>query len=239
MSIVYQHRRNDTNEIFYIGIGKTEKRAYSKHSRNNYWKRVIKKYGYKVEILKTNLTWQKACTIEIQLIKKYGRKDLKLGNLVNMTDGGEGSMGLIFSKDSRDKISKAHLGKKYSKETRDKMSTSKLGNNYCLGKKHSQKTKDKLRKINLGEKHSQETKDKMSESQLGNKNALGNKSWLGGNLSQEHKDKMSKTLLGKKLSQKTKDKMKIAGKLCWKNKKAAKELGITYKEYIKIKNENN
>ena len=32
--VVYRHIRNDTNEVFYIGIGKTEKRAYSIHSRN-------------------------------------------------------------------------------------------------------------------------------------------------------------------------------------------------------------
>ena len=31
MAIVYRHIRLDKNEVFYIGIGKTEKRAYEKH----------------------------------------------------------------------------------------------------------------------------------------------------------------------------------------------------------------
>ncbi len=34
MAIVYQHRRKDTNEIFYIGIGKNTNRAYNKYSRS-------------------------------------------------------------------------------------------------------------------------------------------------------------------------------------------------------------
>jgi hypothetical protein len=34
MAIVYQHRRNDTNEVFYIGIGKEQKRAFIKSSRS-------------------------------------------------------------------------------------------------------------------------------------------------------------------------------------------------------------
>ena len=33
MAIVYQHRREDTNEVFYIGIGETLKRAYQKKAR--------------------------------------------------------------------------------------------------------------------------------------------------------------------------------------------------------------
>jgi hypothetical protein len=32
---VYKHIRKDTNEVFYIGIGKTEKRAYNKICRNS------------------------------------------------------------------------------------------------------------------------------------------------------------------------------------------------------------
>lgn len=38
MAVVYQHRRKDTNEIFYIGMGRDINRAYSKHSRNKYYK---------------------------------------------------------------------------------------------------------------------------------------------------------------------------------------------------------
>ena len=52
MSLVYQHRRKDTGEIFYIGIGETEKRAYDKTGRNNIWKRIAQETEYTVEIIK-------------------------------------------------------------------------------------------------------------------------------------------------------------------------------------------
>lgn len=36
MAIVYTHRRNDTNDVFYVGIGKTKRRPYSYRNRNKY-----------------------------------------------------------------------------------------------------------------------------------------------------------------------------------------------------------
>jgi hypothetical protein len=51
MAIVYQHRRLDTNEIFYIGIGINKNRAYSKSGRNKHWHNIINKVGYEVDVL--------------------------------------------------------------------------------------------------------------------------------------------------------------------------------------------
>ena len=57
---VYQHIREDKNEIFYIGIGtrseqdlrcNTYSRAYSKHIDNNIWLKVVAKTKWKFEIL--------------------------------------------------------------------------------------------------------------------------------------------------------------------------------------------
>jgi hypothetical protein len=90
MAIVYQHRRKDTNEIFYIGIGEEKKRAYV-YGRNPHWNRLVDKHGYEVEILHENLTLEEACKIETKLIKEIGRADLKLGPLTNLTDGGDTS----------------------------------------------------------------------------------------------------------------------------------------------------
>lgn len=89
MAIVYQHKRKDNNEIFYIGISKKYDRAYSKKSRNQYWKNIVNKYDYFVEITHENICWEEACVIERYLISFYGRYDLGLGKLVNMTDGGD------------------------------------------------------------------------------------------------------------------------------------------------------
>ena len=128
MAIVYQHIRLDTNEVFYIGIGKTEKRAYNKtNHRNNYWKNIINKTEYNVEILFNDLTWKEACQIEQYLIKYYGRKNLKTGMLVNMTDGGDGCIGQVVSLETRKKMSISQKGKIRSIQDREKMSKSKIG----------------------------------------------------------------------------------------------------------------
>ena len=93
MAVVYLHKRNDTNEVFYVGIGKTKRRAYRKDKRNPHWTNIVEKFGYTVDLLVSNTPWEDACKIEKLLIEKYGRKDLGIGPLVNMTDGGDGQLG--------------------------------------------------------------------------------------------------------------------------------------------------
>jgi ribosomal protein S25 len=85
-TLVYFHRRKDNNEVFYVGIG-NEYRPESNKSRNKYWHNIVNKIGYDIEIVHTNLSWEEACELEKKYIKQFGRKDLGLGNLVNMTDG--------------------------------------------------------------------------------------------------------------------------------------------------------
>jgi len=80
---VYLHLRNDTNEIFYIGIG-IENRPFVENGRSSYWKNTARLSGYTVKIVAKNLSWKAACKLEIHLIKKYGRKDLGLGNRGNL-----------------------------------------------------------------------------------------------------------------------------------------------------------
>ena len=129
MAVVYQHTRLDTNEIFYVGIGKEVKRAFNKtNHRSKHWKSIINKTEYKIEVLFDNLTWNEACQIEQYLIKYYGRKDLKLGNLVNMTDGGDGTLGHIriikpLTDETRKRMSDAQKRNGISKEQRDKMNS--------------------------------------------------------------------------------------------------------------------
>ena len=102
MAIVYEHVRNDTNEVFYVGIGEKKDRAYVKCGRNPYWENVVNKVGYTINIIHNDIDYEDAIEIEKSLIAKYGRRDLGLGNLVNMTDGGErGRNKLVYSKDTR------------------------------------------------------------------------------------------------------------------------------------------
>lgn len=58
MAILYRHVRPDKDEVFYIGIGKNEKRAYSKVNRNKYWHNIVSKNNgiYDIEILFEDLT---------------------------------------------------------------------------------------------------------------------------------------------------------------------------------------
>jgi hypothetical protein len=59
---------------------------------------------------------QHAKQLEIELISKYGREDCGSGTLFNLTDGGEGCAGLNMSKEFRQKIRSALLGKKHTAE---------------------------------------------------------------------------------------------------------------------------
>jgi len=106
MAIVYQHRLPNKGDVFYIGIGKAKKRAFSKSNRNKFWHNVVNKYGYEVEVLVENISWEVACKIEKELIEKYGRRCTDQGPLVNMTEGGEGVSGYTHTQETKIRMSK-------------------------------------------------------------------------------------------------------------------------------------
>jgi hypothetical protein len=79
---VYKHFTSDSNELFYIGEG-TIKRAFSKFSRNKWWKHKVQKHnGFRVEIVANNLLKIEAEKIELELLNKH-----KSDNLVNLCNG--------------------------------------------------------------------------------------------------------------------------------------------------------
>lgn len=131
MAYLYRHIRLDKNEPFYIGIGsdKNYHRSKESHSRNKHWIN-ISKNGFEVEILLDDLTWKQACEKEKEFIALYGRSDLNKGTLCNMTDGGEGAVNRIFSKEHREKIRQSKLGIKRSAETIEKMSIGRKGHKH-------------------------------------------------------------------------------------------------------------
>jgi len=156
MAIVYQHRRNDTNDIFYIGIGDGNRdRHKSKSGRNKHWKNIVNKYGYTIELLFTDVTIEEARQIEMYLIKYYGRADLGLGNLVNMTDGGELNTGLVQSDYNKQQASIRMSGENHPFYGKKRPEHSKLmsGENHpffntdgtFFNKKHSEHTKNRMR----------------------------------------------------------------------------------------------
>lgn len=191
MAYLYRHMRLDKNEVFYIGIGSDEegeyKRAFSKHNRSFHWKNITIKTDYQVEIILDDLTWEEACLKEIEFIKLYGRKDLNEGTLINLTDGGDGALGLIFSETHKKKIGESNKGKHsdyiFTEEHKKKLSDS------LKGHKTSQETREKISRSNSGKIRSEEAKKKMSNASLGNKKRLGKKH------SEETKKKMSEKAL--------------------------------------------
>jgi len=116
--------------LFYIGKG-TKSRAHKFSKRNNYWKKVVAKHGNPiVQILADWKTSNEACEHEIFLIKCF--KDLGY-ELCNMTDGGEGSLG----------VTPWNKGLQWSEEIKNKQGAANIGNTHWLGKKHSEQSKAK------------------------------------------------------------------------------------------------
>jgi len=118
---VYRHRKVTDNEVFYIGISKGRKRPASSHHRSSFWGNIVKKHGFYSEIIATPKSWEDACELETLLILSYGRRDLKTGILVNLTDGGEGSPNTVRTPETIEKFIKSMTGSKRSDETKLKM----------------------------------------------------------------------------------------------------------------------
>jgi len=134
MFYIYFHRKSDTGEVFYIGKGQKKykyDRAYMKENHNKWWKNIVNKHGYIVEIICYFDNEYLSCITEKYFIKKIGRRDLGLGPLVNLTDGGEGLSGHIFTKEHREKIGTANKCRIIKNETREKQSRIATDNNYA------------------------------------------------------------------------------------------------------------
>lgn len=162
--LVYRHRRMDNYDIFYVGIGNIA-RAKSKGGRSAWWHKVVNKAGYCVEIVASELTWDDACELEQLLISEYGRRDRNKGSLVNMTDGGDGTLGHKLSEAHKEAI--RQYGKNRSAEQNQKISE-RLKNRQV-----SEETKMKISKANTGKVRTAEQKEKWRILSLGNTYSLG------------------------------------------------------------------
>lgn len=82
---VYLHRKATDGEVFYVGKGRG-RRAYLMDSRSDFHKRVVSKYGVKVEIVEDHLQEWYAYELEQNLISYYGKRIDGTGSLVNILD---------------------------------------------------------------------------------------------------------------------------------------------------------
>ena len=153
-----------------------------------------------------NIFETSAFRLEIYLINKIGRSDLKLGPLTNLTYDGEGSSGHKLSTETKMKISKSLTGKispmrgiQENKKQRIKISI------INKGRIRSPATIQKVIESRKWYKPSEETKQKMSHSQIGHA------------VTEETKEKIRKSCVGRVLSEETKE--KISNSLKMRNKK--------------------
>jgi len=177
MSYVYEHIRNDTKTVFYVGKGQN-KRAYSKHKRNIYWHNIVNKAGgFTVNFIAKNIDEELALLCEVERIDQLKRLGFKLSNI---TEGGEGSSGYKHTAESLKKISEASKA-------------------FMTGRKMPKESIEKMRATKTGMLASEETKQKISKSLMGNKNASGNSNRLGIKHTEETKRKISETKRNKGL----------------------------------------
>lgn len=112
---LYRHIRLDTNQVFYIGVGRKRKhrshkyqywRLYEHSNRNEFWNNIVAKTEYETEVILETNDRDFLQEKEKEFIALYGRKDLGKGTLVNLTDGGDWVT--CLSAYSRNKMTESH-----------------------------------------------------------------------------------------------------------------------------------
>lgn len=184
----YMHSTADTRTPFYIGKG-TYDRAYDHRpeKRGKHWSSKVAKHGLVVDILSLWETDAEAHAHEIFLIKTMREIGI---NLVNKTDGGEGTSGYKWSEEAKTRLSCAAQkrmresgnpmsGKKHSDQSKLKMSAAKQG--VMTGGKHPRAsiTEEQASRIKSlkGTMTAKELSEAMNVSFHVVRNIWSNKSW--------------------------------------------------------------
>lgn len=162
---------NNVNNKIYIGCTTNVEKRWNKHIKVALSKRkkekfyihnAIQKYGvenFSIETLIEIHSKEQMFSFEKKYIEEYKSNKNDFG--YNLTEGGEGAFGRVLSKETKDKISKAHLGIKHSDETKE------LLRKINLGKKQSSESIEKTRQANIGKTISEEHKKKLREFHTG------------------------------------------------------------------------
>jgi hypothetical protein len=116
-----------------------------------------------------------AFACEVELIRRFGRRNNRTGSLANYTDGGEGRAGYKLSPEAVEKTRAAHVGAKRSAEARQRMRDAwteerrRQNGERCRGVPLSEEAKRKISEANRGRKRSAETRAKIGAAFRGRK----------------------------------------------------------------------
>lgn len=147
---VYIHKKPDGTP-FYVGKG-TGNRAHQFSKRTQWHKNIVKKYGKSNIVVQITYCMNEAQAFELE---KIYIKQLKAAgdNLVNLTNGGEGTSGLV-----RGRQTESH---------RRKNAAAKRGNTFRRGSKHTPESIEKMRQAHVGKTMTEEQKINYSLRKLG------------------------------------------------------------------------
>ena len=102
-SYMYVHLEADSGEPFYVGIGYTHTRPWEKSNRTGKHKNRANKHGNRQELIIDEIHWENAKWWEVRWIKALREAGY---NLVNLTDGGDGTKGHKHTEEYCKQISK-------------------------------------------------------------------------------------------------------------------------------------
>lgn len=171
---------------------------------------ITKIENYEQAVSDKSETWECHHKVEILPCGNFSRNDLRqfglywhrpASELIFLTHGQHVSLhrknmsreeknkrkNRVVTKETREKLSKAALGRIFSEETRKKLSAAKQGSRHpFFGKHRPESTRRKISESNrgntntLGHHHSEESKKKMSEAKRGNTNVRDTFWWNNG-----------------------------------------------------------
>jgi len=169
--IIYKHT-NKINGKSYIGLTtrsmEERLKQHLKSAENGdkfKFQRAIRKYGienFSSEIIENNIPLYSIISEKINILSKREIYWINYydtyNNGYNMTKGGEGTTGVKYTEERRQKVIKSNTNRIISEETKLKISKARKGT------KLSEETIKKITAIHKGKKISEETKLKMSNS---------------------------------------------------------------------------
>jgi hypothetical protein len=167
---VYAYIDPRDNTPFYIGKGHGDRdqdhlrrSVYTNpvHSKRFLYKKIRKLIAAGVQPVihrvLDNLSEDLAFFWETFFIHALGRRNLGTGSLCNLTNGGEGTSGLLVSAETRRKQSQSHIGIRQSPEV------CRLRAEARRGYRHTEETKHKISVAHCGKTLSTEHRKKLSE----------------------------------------------------------------------------